>query len=1079
MQGSHNPEPLRLVLPRLVLRQRKLRHWKVCERQGTHSIFPVFGNLGKDCGKDGTLRITIWQTASTALRAVVPMLLAVAIGFLGGARAYARAQTQTEAQTQTQTQTQDQPDAPVAAPPSPPAQSIRASYEGRIVRELSLRGTQVPLSQIGQGLGLKVGEPLDAGKVHQAVAALNASGRFATIQVEAEVNGADGVNVTFVVEPNYFIGEVHVADPAPRRPTSVQILNVSKLELGEPYSEGKLDRAQKRIRTTLTEEGFLHPELSVGKDFDPKTQQVKLAFQVTTGPSARVGKLEIQGEAASDREAIEDAAGVHPGDEVTAQLLTKALKRLRRYYQKRSYLMAQVSIVQREPHRERNTVDFTFHIVPGPKVSIAVEGYKVTNSQIKELIPIFEENSVDDDLINEGARNLRDFLQTHGYFDAKVTPPASVDDKSGSLRLVYTVERGDRHRVEQVEILGNQYFEDKLLRDRLLVQAAGGVISSQKLSQGLYSQSLMARDKATIEGLYISNGFANVRVTTSVHDNFGGEGGDLGVTYQIEEGQQTRVVSLKFEGNQSVSTEDLRTVIGDAEGQPFSQVNVEGDRDAVLNAYFERGFSSVVFESSVAPVAEDPTRVQLIYRLTEGRQSEIRDVYVTGLNYTRPFVVQRELKLERGGPLNQLNLLDAQRRLYDLGLFSEVNVAIQNPAGDERQKNIVIGLTEAKRWTFSYGLGLEFETGQPSGSSTNGNTGVSPRVSLDVTRTNLFGREQTLLFRSRLGRLQQRGLISWDAPHLLRRPALRLTTTLLYDNTLDVNTFTSERLEASVQAEQALNPSTTMLYRYTYRRVRAKDFATAFDPETAPLLSQPVRVGLPSFTYIRDHRDNPIDTKRGNYTTVDLGLAAGFFGSEADFSRVLLQNSTYHRIHKRFVLARSTRVGLENIFGNTAFIPLPERFYAGGSTTHRGFGFNQAGPRDSVSGLPVGGAALFLNSFELRLPPWQLGVLGNDISFVLFHDSGNVFDSANHLLGGITRFKQDKSGCGAISGDCNLNYLSQSVGTGLRYKTPIGPVSVDFGYNINPPVYPVRSPTNPYVKTGRHYNIFFSIGQTF
>ncbi len=966
-------------------------------------------------------------------------------------------------------------------PPVPLASGVPPfkAYQGKVVRHILLRGADVPLSQIGQDLGLHVGEPLDGEKVRQAVAALDASHRFADLQVEAENADGNGVNVTFVVTPNYFISELRMAEPAPKRPTPVQILNVSKLELGQLYSDAALERATRRIQSLLAEEGFLRPLVHIEKDFDAATQQVKLALQVNPGPPAHVGSLEITGEAAANRQDLEETAKIHPEDEVTAQRVTTALKRMRRYYQKRDYLLAQVSIVQREPHPERNAVDFTFRIVPGPKVAITVEGFKVTSRQIKDLIPIYEENSVDEDLINEGARSLRDFLQTKGYFDAKVTPPSTVVEKDGSLNLVYRVDRGERYRVAEIRISGNQYFEDKLLRDRLQVQAAGGIVAGQKLSQGLFSQSLMSRDKATIEGLYQSNGFAGVKVNASVQDNAQGNGNGLAVTFQIEEGPQTRVAGLRFEGNQSVPADDLRTVIGDLEGQPFSQLNVESDREAILNTYFVRGFSDAVFDSTISPLGGDPTKVQLIYRIQEGRQSSIRDVYVTGLNYTRRFVLQRELKLEKGDPLNQLNLLEVQRRLYDLGLFNEVDLAVQNPTGDEREKNIIIGLTEAKRWTFSYGAGLEFETGRPTGSNTNGQIGASPRVSLDVTRINLFGREQTLLFRSRLGRLQQRGLISWDAPHLLLHPALRLTATLLYDNSLDVNTFTSERIESSLQAEQAINPTTSLFYRYTYRRVRAKDFASNFNPETAPLLSQPVRVGLPSFTFIRDHRDNPIDTRHGNYTTVDLGLAAGFFGSEADFGRVLIQNSTYHLIRKRFVLARSTRIGIENIFGDTAFVPLPERFFAGGSNTHRGFGFNQAGPRDPVSGLPVGGNALFLNNLELRLPPISLGVLGNDISFVIFHDAGNVFDTANHLLSGLSRFSQDKAGCGAVSGNCNLNYLSQAVGTGLRYKTPIGPVSVDFGYNLNPPVYPVRQQTNPYSTTGRRYNIFFSIGQTF
>jgi len=271
----------------------------------------------------------------------------------------------------------------------------------------------------------------------------------------------------------------------------------------------------------------------------------------------------------------------------------------------------------------------------------------------------------------------------------------------------------------------------------------------------------------------------------------------------------------------------------------------------------------------------------------------------------------------------------------------------------------------------------------------------------------------------------------------------------------------------------------------------------------------PVRVGMPTFTYIRDKRDNPIQTHKGNYTTLDAGLAAGFFGSQASFGRLLVQNSTYHSfltknkpVQKQWVFARSTRVGVENQFGSSptvatvaggcpgtsttleAGIPLPERFLAGGGNSHRGFAINQAGPRDPCTGAPLGGGAVFINNLEMRTPPVLLPFVEDNLSFVLFHDAGNVFATPRDILKGL-RFTQDKQGCQSLSQTavCNFNYLSHAVGAGVRYRTPIGPLRVDFGYNLNPPVFPVlqadQQNSQPHVETARHFNFFFSIGQTF
>src|SRR5205807_6843224 len=137
-----------------------------------------------------------------------------------------------------------------------------------------------------------------------------------------------------------------------------------------------------------------------------------------------------------------------------------------------------------------------------------------------------------------------------------------------------------------------------------------------------------------------------------------------------------------------------------------------------------------------------------------------------------------------------------QRHLYDLGLFNEVDTAVQNPNGNESNKNVLVDVQEAKRYTFNYGLGLEFQTGQPAIGSNQpqGETGVSPRVSFEVTRLNLRGRNQTVAFKTHLGRLKQRALVSYDVQNWLNRD-LRLTFTEFSDNPLSVTTFSIHSLD--------------------------------------------------------------------------------------------------------------------------------------------------------------------------------------------------------------------------------------------------------------------------------------------
>jgi outer membrane protein assembly factor BamA len=275
------------------------------------------------------------------------------------------------------------------------------------------------------------------------------------------------------------------------------------------------------------------------------------------------------------------------------------------------------------------------------------------------------------------------------------------------------------------------------------------------------------------------------------------------------------------------------------------------------------------------------------------------------------------------------------------------------------------------------------------------------------------------------------------------------------------------------------------------------------NPDQVPLFSQPVRVGFPDFAYVRDTRDNPIDSHKGSFNTFDVGVASRIFGSQPNFVRISAQNTTYYQFHKhRWVFARSTRIGTESPFAGTSaaiaapgpgapppssFIPLPERFLSGGPTTLRGFGINQAGPRDLSTGQPLGGEALFINNLELRSPTFSLPYIGRNVSVVVFNDVGNVFTTPSAMWNNLYKFSQpNRNLClNPAAGVCDFNYMSAAVGGGIRYRTPVGPLSFDIGYNLNPPAFPVAAPppatppVAPFSQVLRRFNFFFNIGQTF
>lgn len=999
----------------------------------------------------------------------------------------------------------------------PPALGPIATYVGSPVYDIRFEGVpEREKPHLLELLSPKIGQPLDRDKIRDSVKTLFGTGLFADIQVMADKSLDGQVILTFIAVRNYFVGSVTV-EGNPGRPSANQIVSASKLQLGEIYSPEKLERARKNILQLMADNGFYRASITYTEHPHPETSQMDLVFRVNPGPAAKIGKITVEGNAGYSTSQIADMAKMHTGDPVTADRVTGALQRIRKKYVKQRRLLAQVSVAERHFLPETNQVDYTFRIEPGPTVDIAVEGYKIRQNILRKRVPVYEENALDDDLLNEGRRNLLDYMQTRGYFEAHVGVKKESNPEQNSLRAIYVIDPNIRRKLSKVVITGNKYFDQEILRNRMQVQPA-----TRLISHGRFSQSMLASDIDGLKELYRANGFSQVQITNRVEDNYQGQEKQLAVHLEIEEGPQTLVSDVKVTGNQKVHSDELLSRIDTAPGQPYSDYKLAGDRDTILNYYFNNGFPNANLEISTQPVASAADRIQVTFTIREGEQFFVDQVLVSGLVHTRPSVVQRRLKVTPGSSLSQEDMLGTQARLYDLGIFNQVDTAVENPSGADPTKNVLIDVHEAKRYTFNYGVGLEVQTGQP-GTSANvpqGKTGVSPRVSLDITRLNFRGLDHTIIFKGHVGSLQQRGLISYSAPGWLNNDKLSLTFTGFYDNTLDITTFTSKRLEGSANIHQCLGtveqcanrPPSELIYGFSYRRVQASNLVISSN--LIPVLSQPTRVGIPGFTFIRDRRDNPLESTKGNYLTIDAGVAASYFGSEADFSRILVQQASYYLFGKRrpagkqFIFARSTRVGVQNPFGQTVIlepaellvapsdvnlIPLPERFLSGGGNSHRGFGLNQAGPRDLKTGYPVGGSALFLNQLELRLPPVDMPFLGSNISFALFHDMGNVFTKPSDMVDNLLRWNQKNADL-CLHPDtytqCDFSYVSQALGVGVHYKTPIGPLRFDFGYNLNPPAFPsfltvtntvngVSTTTQFVPQVARHFNFFFSIGQAF
>ncbi|HWE52189.1 MAG TPA: BamA/TamA family outer membrane protein [Bryobacteraceae bacterium] len=975
-----------------------------------------------------------------------------------------------------------------------------SQFEGKRIESIEYSPGQIlDAADLVSAQPLRQGEPLRAAEVAAAIDGLFATGNFEDIAVEARaLNG--GVAVRFITKPAWFVGGVNVQGAIATPPNRGELTSGAQFALGTPFHEQDVSRAVDSIRHLMESNGFLQPEIIPEIERDNSGQQVFITIRVKEGKRAKYTTPVIEGDTKLADSTIVRATGwriplIHWWRHVTDTRTRSGVEAIQRKYQSQDRLLSHVDLTKMQPQPD-GRVQPHLKVEAGPVVKVKALEAKVSRRVLKRYVPIFEEHAVENDLLVQGRRNLQDYFQSQGYYDSDVTFRV-IPPKDDVETIEYIVSKGQRFKLERVDLEGNHYFSAEIIRERMLIQPAG-----LGLWHGRYSEAFRRRDEENISDLYKSNGFRDVQVAITEHGNYHGKAGEVSAMVNIEEGRQWLVNGFDVEGIQLGDGKQLRALISSAPGQPFAEASLARDRDAILTWYYSNGFPDATLKATWQQGLE-PRRVNVRYAIAEGRRQFVRDIMTSGLQTTRSSLVKSVMTLKTGDPLSPVEATRIQQRLYNLGVFARVDTAIQNPEGDTAHKYLLYNFEEANRYTLTAGIGAQVARfGQPSSQSLGspgGSTGFSPEVSLNVTRLNFLGLGHSISLRGAFSTIDKTGSLSYFQPRFRNVDGRNLTYTLFYQDELDVRTFSSRREEASIQLSQKFSKSLTGLFRFNYRRVSVSN--VIIPVLLIPQLVQPVRVGILSTNFVQDRRDDPANPHRGVYNTADIGLASSYFGSQRNFGRLLLRNATYYRLTKNLVLARQTQFGVIVPFAAPAglsaqeSVPLPERFFGGGADSLRAFPYNQAGPRDTgaplqpngptspATGFPLGGNALFFNNVELRFP-----LIGQDIQGVFFHDMGNVFHSVSDIS---LRFSQRNLQ--------DFDYTVHAAGFGIRYRTPVGPVRADLAYSINPPAYDGFSGTplellrcnpndpaslaqsfcQPSRQSISHFQFFFSIGQTF
>ncbi|HEX8812628.1 MAG TPA: POTRA domain-containing protein, partial [Terracidiphilus sp.] len=529
-----------------------------------------------------------------------------------------------------------QPPAVSSEPGSSPALTVDwRHWAGLPVRRIDIEGvSEERLISLRRQIEERAGEPLTEDGIAKGLRVLYATGLFDSIEAVAE-RQADGVRLIFRGTPRAFIGRLTV-DGGRGATINTQLERTGRMDAGTRYTEARMQQAIEQMKQLLASNGYHEATLSYTLKPKPAEQLVDIFVHVTPGPLARIGTVSVTGDSGMSLDEFRRVARLRPGRTVDFDTVSRALEGVLKHFQKQRRLEADVKLESQE-YVARH-INYKFTANRGPIVNVRVDGARLKESQIKRLVPIFEEGSVDDDLLNEGGRRIRNFFQNQGYFDVRVDHSQQTVSPEEDL-IAFNVQLGGRSKVLSVKVKGNEYFSSDTLMAYLNVRAANSFDR-----QGAFSQALVAADIAALTSVYRDNGFSKVSITPetssgqpgSEQNARSGKVAPLSVVYHITEGPQQRVGTVTLTGNKQVDTPALTTQLTTIPGQHLSPRNLAGDRDTLLSEYMSRGFNEARVNVEETPDSADPDKADIVFHIDEGSQTFIRKVLVSGLHFTRP-----------------------------------------------------------------------------------------------------------------------------------------------------------------------------------------------------------------------------------------------------------------------------------------------------------------------------------------------------------------------------------------------------------------------------------------------------------
>ncbi len=632
----------------------------------------------------------------------------------------------------------------------------------------------------------------------------------------------------------------------------------------------------------------------------------------------------------------------------------------------------------------------TVLVSPGKRLKIEINGNtEISTSKLLKIMPFSEAEEIEDELIEEVSAKILSLYHQKGFIYAQVAPLRTEDEKTVSL--TFFIYEGKAYKVQKIEFENNSISEKKLKN----------VINLEEGSP--YNPDLLQPDTEIITGLYRALGYLNASIVDTAV-NISGESGSVEIRFTLNEGPRFLIDEIMVKGNNFFSNKEVYAILDIKRGAPYNELDIIDAKKRLTDSYKEQGFTDI--NVSVDTMTSGQS-VKVVFRITEGVKEFFGKTIVRGNMFTRTEVIEREFIHKEGEPFNYKLLLEGTKRLYRLGLFKDINIKLLDEKDNKR--DIVITVSERNPGVVEFSIGYDDYEGL--------------RGSVDISYRNLWGMNRRIHLRGELSALKERFVLGYHEPYLFGR-SIVFNAFLLRESRTEKSIDTGEvryrmkKNSSGISLEKNLTSNLKTQIAYDFSLVKTFDLkpdVVLSREDEGTLAISSIRPGA-----LYDTRDNPFDPTRGVLIGASLKFASTYLLGETDFLKLTVHGSSYRRLGRRFIFAFAVKGGAAQGFADTRELPIVERFFLGGRNTVRGFEQDTLGPK-GTDGTPTGGNAFLMSNIELRT------YIGKGFSIVGFLDGGNVWTKT-------------------VDMDLTLRY---TAGLGIRYKTPVGPIRIDYGHKLD------------------------------